>query len=238
MGSQNRRGICLLIIAASISFILVKLYLNNKIPVSAYTSRCPSGGCPKNILFAFVSVGSDTARSDTILRNLAIFENPHAYSAKYRVDCVLYSYCKYAEQPNWLKEIDNDKNHMCKVIRLYNQSYVSVLKSMVPSYLKKASYDYITITLDDVALVPPHGIFNLEAYFDIIEELKLTVATPAINNTWHKHLQPLEVPLTPNQVGRTINMIEIQSATYSMNAWECMHEIIDTEFPSGVSLLL
>jgi hypothetical protein len=57
------------------------------------------------------------------------------------------------------------------------------------------------------------------------------VASPAIVGSPFKNIQPNQGE--PNHAGRTVDAIEIQSATFRIDAWKCFWTVSDTEFPSG-----
>ncbi len=183
----------------------------------------------KSLLYAFVAIGTSPQRQKVIYDNVQVISKP---SSRYNVDCILFSYAAYQDEPAWVKQIDNDKTHICQVIRVYKLGFVEFLKMLMPRMLKKARYDYLTIVLDDVTLAPPHGNYNYERFFDLVQKFDLSVATPSVINSLHHVLRPLKT-LLPNQIGRKMKMIEIQAITFHLKAWECFYELVDAQYPSG-----
>lgn len=180
------------------------------------------------ILFVFIAIGNVPERLQLIRDNLQAL-GPKADQGKYHVDCMLFSYASYPKEPEWLHE--KEINQRCQVIRLFKTGYIPFLKTLIPSLIKQSGYKYLTISLDDVALVQPHGSFDLPRFYDFMDKYGLSVATPAIAGTSHAGLTPITPK--PKQVGRLVKMIEFQSTSFDMAGWECMYELIDTEYPGG-----
>ena len=185
---------------------------------------------PIKILFAFIAIGNVPERLKVIKDNLQVLGTT-ANQGKYHVDCILFSYASYPKEPEWVHQMERNATSRCKIIRIFKTAYIPFLKTLIPSFLKQANYKYITISLDDVALTPPHGTFDLNKFFDTMEKHSLHVASPAIENTPHIALRPVNPE--PRQVGRIARMLEFQSLSFKIEAWECMYELIDTEYPGG-----
>ena len=93
-------------------------------------------------------------------------------------------------------------------------------------------YNYIVVSLDDVIAYPPYSTFEFHLFMDILRTNDLAVATPAIQGSSHVVLHP--VPLQQiHQVGRRINSFEVQFTFFRADAWSCIWELLDLEFPHG-----
>lgn len=180
------------------------------------------------ILVTFIATGSILERSHILKENLKIFDK--RTTERYVYECMIFVYASFKIEPTWFR--DSHQNHGCTIHRLFESSFVMHLKTLIPQFL--GVFDYVTIVMDDVALVAPHGTFELDTYFDIVVALNLSVSTPSISNSKHQLLWPAKPE--SESVGRIINMIEIQAITYRMDAWTCQYELIDTEYPSGWGL--
>ena len=152
---------------------------------------------PIKILFAFVAVGNVPERLNQTRDNLRAI-GPTAIQGRYRVDCIMFSFANYSNEPDWVHEMERTSKR-CQIIRLFKTGYIGFLKSLIPLLLSQAGYEYLAISLDDVSLVPPHGSFNLTRFFDIVHQQGLHVATPAIDNTPHAGLRPTKLK-SSNQV--------------------------------------
>lgn len=185
---------------------------------------------PKKVLIALISLGDHPGRADIIHSHIQLVKESKINS-KYEIDCVLHTFSRFEDYPQWAKDLATAQNAPCSVVSMYKTNYVSFLKTLNPSWLQMADYDYLTITLDDVVLTPPHGHFEMEPFHDIMVEKKLAMASPAIAGSNHLAMRPQE--MKKHQVGRFINAIEIQSTTFRLDAWKCFYELLDTEYPSG-----
>ena len=115
-------------------------------------------------------------------------------------------------------------------------NYVYFLKTLQPSLLRKLGYKYVFLLLDDVAWTAKYdATFDFVRFFDIVESQRLRVAYCAIVSTVWAELRP-QTPSEPNQIGTFVNMIEFQATAFEITAWECLYELIDTEYPSGWGL--
>jgi len=181
------------------------------------------------IIFAFIAASTNEDRNEVIRTNVDVLKN--STSRDYHVDCIIFSYSKYADQPDWLKQMGDDSRGYCRVVTLYQSSLVGFMKYLDPVFLASAGYDYVVISLDDVRLHRPDSNFNLREFFEFVLEFDLAVASPAIMGTVWAPLRPMAV--APRQVGHVVNAIELQSTTFRIDAWRCWWELSDTEFPSG-----
>jgi hypothetical protein len=188
----------------------------------------------ERLLYVFISIGIYEDRNAYIKQNVDYLVTSNQNHTKYKVDCIIYGYGSYESQPAWIKEMQQQENPMCDFIKVYRQRYVYFLKAITPLMLEEGRYKYMTIVLDDVIHYPPHGNFNFTLYYDIVFQNQLSFVSPAIlGSFWSEDLGPHQVNATSHQVGRYVRMIEFQSTTFRPDAWRCMYELIDTEFPSG-----
>lgn len=196
-------------------------------PKSTVPSKNTSA--PKRILFS-IFVGKTKERQEIPRKNLRILNDRLKYKHKYEIDCLVFSYAQWNHQPKWLKLHTNPASY-CKAVTLYESNYVVFLKFLQPWLLKKAGYDFLMITVDDVIIHGPRSTFDLETYLDLVVARDLAVATPAIWGSPHTSLQP-QLSFH-RRTGRWVDAVEVQSTTFRLDAWECWYEMIDTEFPSG-----
>eukprot|EP00557_Chaetoceros_sp_GSL56_P007044 CAMPEP_0176505298 /NCGR_PEP_ID=MMETSP0200_2-20121128/16418_1 /TAXON_ID=947934 /ORGANISM="Chaetoceros sp., Strain GSL56" /LENGTH=288 /DNA_ID=CAMNT_0017904839 /DNA_START=126 /DNA_END=992 /DNA_ORIENTATION=- len=175
-------------------------------------------------LFVFLSIGNVQERVKIIEDNLKVL-GTSANLGRYRV---------VSNEPKWLHDMEKDPKARCTIVRIYGGRYSLFLKTLMPSLLREAGYNYLTISLDDVSLVPPYGNYNVTEIFDFMEHYKLHVSSPAINNTSHARLFP--TTLAPMQIGRLVKMIEFQTISFRTDAWACQYELIDLKYPGGWGL--
>ena len=196
------------------------------------------------ILFTLVALGNDSPNDGIALDNLnAAIAMGKNSGGRYKVDCLIFSYASYPGsqvvhdmKTQGLLDRENSTTPACEILTMFEMSYVGWLKLLMPSLLRTADYKYLFISIDDVALTPKYGAScDLMRFFDIVESHQLEMASCAIEGTPHMHLRPQE-EVSPGQIGRLVNMIEIQATAFKSNAWECMHELVDTEYPGGWGL--
>jgi hypothetical protein len=196
------------------------------------------------ILFTLVALGNDSPNDAIALDNLnAAIAMGKNSGGRYKVDCLIFSYASYPGsqvvhdmKTHWLHDRENSTTPACEILTMFEMSYVGWLKMLMPSLLRAADYKYLFISIDDVALTPKYGAScDLMRFFDVVESHQLEIASCAIEGTPHRHLRPQE-EISPGQIGRLVNMIEIQATAFEINAWECMHELVDTEYPGGWGL--
>jgi hypothetical protein len=186
----------------------------------------------KKLLYVFISIGTNEKRNEIIRSNIEHIVTKNRDSLKYQIDCLLYGYGTFESQPQWVKDMQKDPNAVCTFVKVHKQTYVYFLNSINPLFVSK--YDYMTVVVDDVAHYPPYGKFDLETYFDIIIANDLGYISPSlIGSYWSREIGPRAVNESVNQVGRFVKFIEVQATTFRPDVWNCMHQIIDTEFPSG-----
>jgi hypothetical protein len=184
---------------------------------------------PTKVLFAFLSVGNKAERNQILHDNYEVVRKLKSQS--YTFECMIFVYAAARNIPDWVAKAGNNTEFPCTIRVMYKMGFVHWLKYLNPTLLKKGRFDYVSILLDDVALGPPHGNVDFLDYFDIIKRHGISFASPAIVGSWHGPLHPAK--MKPNQIGRYMDMVEIQSCTYRIDAWSCFYELADSEFPSG-----
>ncbi len=148
-----------------------------------------------------------------------------------KLDCILFSYAKYQDLPQWVKDMDNNPEDFCRLVIIYKGQIPHFVKYLDPEFLKSAGYNYVVFGMDDVQLYGPEATYEFESFFRFVQKYKLAVASPAIVGTPYSDLRPNHGE--PNHAGRRVDTIEIQSTTFSIDAWKCFWKVSDTEFPSG-----
>jgi len=169
-------------------------------------------------LVLFLSVGRTSERNDLLKRQF------DAVSTIDDVDCILTSYVPHHELPSWAKS-----QSRCSLTTIINNSFVEWLKEMVPVLV--SNYQLFQIILDDVGMIEPEGNVDFSQYWNLILQEGFSVASPAVlgSDQWAMHRQI-------GSTGRITKFIEIQSVTFTPEAWECFYDLIDTEYPSGWGL--
>jgi hypothetical protein len=192
---------------------------------------------PVKILFAIIAMGEVPQRVELIYENLnAIGLNQSLHRGRYQIDCLLFSFASYPNEPQWVHDMENSTTPRCEIVRMYKLNFVGFLKTLIPSIIRDSGYKYVFLLLDDVALTAKHGAtFDVVKFFDIVESQRLHVASCAIQRGSHAALWP-RTPESSTQIGRLVNMIELQATAFDINAWKCFYELIDTEYPSGWGL--
>lgn len=193
---------------------------------------------PVKVLYTVIAIGEVPQRVELIYENLrAVGLNQSLFGGgRYQIDCLLFSFASYPKEPRWVHEMENSTTPRCEIVRMYQHDFVAFLKTLIPSILRDSGYKYIFLSLDDVALTAKHGAtFDVVKFFDIIESQRLHVASCAIEGCAHPGNRP-HTPENNMQIGRIVNMIEIQAVAFEINAWKCFYELIDTEYPSGWGL--
>jgi hypothetical protein len=183
----------------------------------------------RKVLVTFVAAGKSPQKATVIKRNLDLLLQQVPKSA-YKVDCQILAYAGHQELPAWLTQHDSPYNVFCPLIIYHKQIYVFFLKTLQPKLLRLAGYSYVFIILDDVALYPSHGNFQLSGFLSLVEDNHLVMASPGIKNSVWDAMLPQYHAFSS---GRFVDMIEIQATLFRLDAWECMFSLIDTEFPSG-----
>jgi hypothetical protein len=230
-------GVCILTLICSLAYIcLLESYL--PIPCDSSSEKAlvfePT---PVKILFAFIAIGEVPQRVELIYENLnAIGLNEPIHGGRYQIDCLLFSYAPYPNEPQWVHDMENSTTPRCEIVRMYKMDFVGFLKTLIPSIIRDSGYKYIILSLDDVALTAKHGAtFDVVKFFDIVESQRLHVASCAIEGGTYAGHWP-HTPATSTQIGHFVNMIEIQATAFDIDAWQCFYELIDTEYPSGWGL--
>jgi hypothetical protein len=185
------------------------------------------------VLFAFVALGkeSNSQRSQIVKNNMDFLLEQRSKSLKYEIDCLIFAYADYSELPGWAQEMIMHRNQsLCKIVKIFGFRFTHFLKVLEPGLISAAGYKYLIIQADDVVLYPPEANFRFVDFMDIVVNYNLSIASPGIIGTVHKHLTPNP---SADHIGRFVTGIEIQSTTFSMEAWNCWWEMQDTQFPSG-----
>ena len=186
-----------------------------------------------NILFAVVAIGNDSLNADVVNENVNAAIAMGRNQSKYNVDCIIFSYAFYYQEPQWLHEMeDGTVQSPCEIVRMFKMNYIGFLKMIVPALLRD-HYKYLFLSIDDVALTAKYGAtFGFEIFFDIVELQQQQVASSVMEGTVHAHLRPRELT-NATQIGRFVDMIEFQAIAFTADSWACMYELVDTEYPSG-----
>jgi hypothetical protein len=185
------------------------------------------------ILWAFAALGPVNERNEIIRRNIDELQSQVSKQNRYEIDCIVFSYAAYDQQPSWVKEW-TQKPGFCRIVNIYQVKLTYFIKYLDPVWIQKSKYDHVSVTMSDVVLYPPQSNFDLVSFMNFILKYNLDIATPAINQTVHPAQRPIPPQnWEPNQVGRLLTSIELQSTTFTVDAWACWWELNDTEFPSG-----
>eukprot|EP00158_Paraphelidium_tribonemae_P007739 Partr_v1_DN28347_c0_g1_i3_m78755 putative solute carrier family 35 member len=192
-----------------------------------------AAGTPIKILLAFPSVGSLAARNDIVKRNIDLLRNQSlAVSHKYDVQCIVFSYTSYDKQPEWFHRMESGNDDFCSGVTMFQTKFVPMIKQLQPEFLQDSGYNYLSLILDDVSLTPEDGgKFDLETFFDIAVYHNISVISPSIYGTPHLELRTKNLGM--RKVGRFVDMIEFQAITFRIDAWSCIYNLVDTEYPSG-----
>jgi len=227
----------ILTLICSLAYIL---FLESYLPITSDSSSEKAlvvEPTPVKILFAFIAIGEVPQRVELIYENLnAIGLNESLHGGRYQIDCLLFSFASYPTEPQWVHDMENSTTPRCEIVRMYKMDFIGFLKVLIPSIIRDSGYKYVFLSLDDVALTAKHGAtFDVVKFFDIVESQRLHVASCAIEGGSHPGHWP-QTPENSTQIGRFVNMIEIQAVAFDINAWQCFYELIDTEYPSGWGL--
>ena len=173
------------------------------------------------ILLSFL-VGTIKERADTILNNLQILDTSPSFKEKYELDCQILQHGKYSDVKA-LGFFHPSVTSKCRVVLLYGFNFVAKMKQLDAFLLKKAGYDYISIILDDMALVPPNGNFDLEIFYDLVVQFELAIASPAVTKSYWRQMRPYGKRKPVKECpGRFSYMVELQAITFTLDAWECV----------------
>jgi hypothetical protein len=204
----------------------------------------------KRILFVVIAIGNNLPNDDITHDNVKAamamggdHSGPHG--VRYNIECLIFSYASYPNEPLWLHDMENGVYYIensttplapCKVARLFQWNYIGFLKVLMPSFLRDSGYKYVFISLDDVAMTSKYGATDdLNRFFDIFESRQLKVATCAVEGSPHQNMKPHEIS-SPGQIGQFTSMIEFQATVFEISAWECLYELVDSEYPGGWGL--
>ncbi|KAF5826592.1 hypothetical protein DUNSADRAFT_2589 [Dunaliella salina] len=237
-----------LLFRCTVFLLTAPLAWSSRYPVHKLASREEDfeGQHRIKVLFAILSIGNSKERNNIIRRNLDILHYGRRYPSDFFIDCSLFAYAKYEDLPEWFRAMQHDKNPLCTCFHKQGMGYLEAWSKLTPSILKKHKYDYLMVTMDDVSLHGPESNLKIDEYLHMVVLLDLAVATPSIENTYHKVLRTKWrwifwpgwrwARWTTNIVGREVDMVEIQSTTFRMDAYSCWFEMIDLRFPSGWGL--
>jgi hypothetical protein len=229
--------VCILTLICSLAHLL---FLESYLAISS-DSSCEKAlvvePSPVKILFTFIAIGEVPQRVELIYENLnAIGLNQSLHGGRYQIDCLLFSFAPYPNEPHWLHDMENSTTPRCEIVRMYKMDFVGFLKTLIPSIVRDSGYKYIFLSLDDVSLTAKHGAtFDVVKFFDIVESQRLRVASCAIEGGTYAGHWP-QTHASSTQIGHFVNMIEIQATAFDIDAWQCFYELIDTEYPSGWGL--
>jgi hypothetical protein len=119
---------------------------------------------------------------------------------------------------------------------MYTMNFIGFLKVLIPSIIRDSGYKYVFLSLDNVALTVKHRTtFDIVKFFDTVESQKLHMASHTIEGESYPGYWP-QTPENSTQIGRSVNIIDIQVTILDTNAWHCFYELSDTEYPSCYSL--
>lgn len=184
------------------------------------------------ILYVMIALGKDSERNSMVKRNLElVISYRRRPNPKYTIDCILFAYAPFNQQPQWARNMLHDPGADCRVITMVKMKMFQYMKVLEPRMLRAAGYQYLLVNMDDVLLTPPESTFDFDMYLDMVLASDLSIATPAIINTPHFELRPK--PIDGRAIGRLVSAIEIQSTLIRVDAWDCMWELVDTEYLSG-----
>ncbi len=185
----------------------------------------PDGSNTRKMLISFF-VSGNSDRQEIVRLNLVHLRKS---LTNWHADCLVLYFAPYASASPWLKTQPSE--FRCEVIFEFRQHIPALMKLMNPWMMRSNRYELITIFLDDVIAYPPRSTFDPATYFDLMLQTRLSVATPNIIGTFSLCLQPQQPG--PNSVGRIVKYIELQMTTFTEEAWACMYELADSEYPSG-----
>ena len=209
-----------------------------RLPTSIPTRDLSQPGMHVNVLFAFVALGSDQTRNEFVRRNVMWLKEQQAHTKFATLQCMIFVYIPFAKYPSWLHAAQQSPVP-CAVMPAFGANFIQNLKHLHPFFLRGMGVDYVHVVMEDVLMYPPQAKLSLESYFLQIRSMRLSVASPAIAGhtvhaalqAWHKFGQRRSNGYLIEQGG-----LEIQATTYRLDAWTCLYDLIDTEFPGGWGL--
>ena len=197
-------------------------------PPIVITSSSLNKSAKRKILYAILATTQADRHQITKQSLGVIYRDKLKWQNKYQVDCLLIY---PASEKDATADYISLGFSQCEKIVLTGARYTVKLQTLLPSLLKGANYDYLTLLMDDIRMVEPEGKFDLEHYYDLLYHYNLAAATPGVENTGFVYMGKA----TPRQgiAGRVVEYIEVQHATYRTDAWSCYWELLDPRTPHG-----
>lgn len=203
-------------------------------PVQGQVQVPGSGSDSKiKVLCVFIAIGTKPERHEIIHNNINNIVIRNQNSSKYQIDCLIFGYGSDKDRPEWITDPKSSVRAHCQFYKFYSQRYVLFMNLVTPFFMEQSGYKYIHYNLDDVVTYPPIGSLNFTWYLDIIVQNNLGYIQPAVHGSPWGGMGPKPVNTSRNEVGRYVKFIEIQSPTFDLEVWKCVHELLDTEYPSG-----
>jgi hypothetical protein len=174
----------------------------------------------KKLLIALIAVGPYPDRNEVLRKNMdMVIDFGRKTREKYIVECIIFARISRADVPEFALHPTE-----CRTIFLSGVRFTDNLFYLDPVFLKAGGVDYVTLSLDDVYLFPPHGNIDLEEYMDTVVSTNLSMASPVVIGSMLQLMQKKEPPNSINgSVGHTVPYVEIQFTTYTMDAWACTY---------------
>jgi len=173
----------------------------------------------KKVLFAFISVGENTIRNEVMRQNMELVLDLKKSTTKYIIECSVFVRVKLTETPKFVHEAKN----WCHVVYLYRATINENLNFLHPPDLQRDRFQYLVVSLDDVAFYPPFGNVNLENYLDLVDSTSLAMSSPSILGSPHEFMHEIQYD-NLDAVGHTVPFVEIQFTTFTIQSWTCIHE--------------
>jgi hypothetical protein len=192
-------------------------------------SYCKLKPIKQHVFVTFVAAGRSSRKASIIKNNIdLLMDNVQKYGLN--VECQILAYAKFKDLPPWMTDENSEYSQFCPVTVFHKGTYVYFLKTLQPTLLRQAGFDYLFLILDDVALYKPFGYFDLGIFLRLMKTHNLFMASPGITNSVWNAMTPQRHAFSS---GRYASMIEIQATVFNMDSWKCIYELLDTEFPSG-----
>jgi solute carrier family 35 protein E3 len=139
------------------------------------------------------------------------------------LDCLAFSSGSVKGHPKWLQHLEIEQQSLCPLTKAHKKPFSYLLKFIDPFLLQKAGYSHVLAIRDTILL---DDSFDLQHFLQVAIRRRMAVASPAISNAEFETLKPKPSGPTVWQV----NVVGLQATLFTIDAWECYYELIDTEY--------